>query len=466
MGKWVTPPTIPGEFYCRELKIPDDPYLIGAVMGALWPLAYAGNWEQGSGACTPADTAAAMLAMLWEAYGGTGNCGGDMDVRQGLLDPCILEKSLDGGETWEPFADLALCAATIPPPMPTTGSLRVNANVPEWSPDSGTTWIPIQPYGGSSPTVPPLVSTPGGDDNARACLASTRAALVLSEFYRATFGGIGAGVHNALLTMNNFLTDLNHALFNLVWSPYEGILEAELFRGTDWDTYWQASALGASDIQALTCHLLDNASVDAAGVVTFDFTAVYNGAVAALGTSPGTELQVMLAYIEQEGLNRAGNVEITESGSCEACDDCDYGGGYKLYHTWLLPTSDYCTNTAQGTVANYAGGRTPDGYELRDTQTVTLDLRQPVCVYAVDTGWYATAPSGTFEVYADGVLVTSDTVTTSGATENTTGDSTPVQSTEPVSEITIKYTGGGYQGYRGFLHVIKVYVANSSPDWP
>jgi len=70
MGKWVTPPTLPEDFYCREIHIPNSPEWVGIVSGALLPLIYKNSWEQGDLAITPeqaSEAAYAMLTAFWES---------------------------------------------------------------------------------------------------------------------------------------------------------------------------------------------------------------------------------------------------------------------------------------------------------------------------------------------------------------------------------------------------------------
>lgn len=69
MGKWVTPPTLPEDKYCRQILIPNSPEWVGTVSGALLPLIYKNSWEQSEGGITPevaSEAAFAMLNAYWE----------------------------------------------------------------------------------------------------------------------------------------------------------------------------------------------------------------------------------------------------------------------------------------------------------------------------------------------------------------------------------------------------------------
>jgi hypothetical protein len=64
MGKWVTPPTLPEDFYCRQIQIPNSPEWVGTVSGALLPLIYKNSWEQSEDGITPEEASTAAYAML------------------------------------------------------------------------------------------------------------------------------------------------------------------------------------------------------------------------------------------------------------------------------------------------------------------------------------------------------------------------------------------------------------------
>lgn len=53
---WLTGDAIPEDFFCRVIRVPNDPTFIQAVNGALLDLAYVENWEQ-HGTLTPEQVA-------------------------------------------------------------------------------------------------------------------------------------------------------------------------------------------------------------------------------------------------------------------------------------------------------------------------------------------------------------------------------------------------------------------------
>ena len=70
---YLTPNAPPQGRFCRRLLIPDDPYWVGLVDGALSVLAEEGSWRQ-YGDMTPEDTALEFLNILSEAWAAD-DCG-------------------------------------------------------------------------------------------------------------------------------------------------------------------------------------------------------------------------------------------------------------------------------------------------------------------------------------------------------------------------------------------------------
>lgn len=400
MGKWITPPTLPGEFYCRELRIPDDPYLIGAVMGALWPLAYPGSWEETPGGCSATDTAAAMLAMIWDAYGDDGVCGGNMDVRQSLLDPCTLEKSFDGGETWEPWANLLLCAAEAAPPALAGGAYRVSAGVPEYSLDGGLTYTPIVDDGHEAPYVKPTLATPGDDDDERLCLASTRAALVLANLYSNVYAAAGESIVQLVDTAVDWLEYQFKMLIGVFYWPHAAVLQAQDWANFDYDTHWSAAALTQTQIDNLTCLLLENASIDTDHIVTFDYETVSSQLISVLGVNPGTAVALLVAHITEAGLNTAGSVAITDDGSCVPCSyedtlTTDFNAGLPAwaffdasFPAYLWDTGGWGAWRSFGGLSNTGCAVTTPSGGNREECDLIIDLGRECHVYTISlTAW-------------------------------------------------------------------------------
>jgi len=122
---FITPENLPTGTYCRQILIPNSPYWIGLVSGALLPFTYASEWSQKTG-ITPEEAADRWLQMLNEYW--NSDCGGDGMPCEGNC-PEVLRRvnpdtgqpeiSTDGGSTWtlDPQSAVAQLVA-MPPPVP------------------------------------------------------------------------------------------------------------------------------------------------------------------------------------------------------------------------------------------------------------------------------------------------------------------------------------------------------------
>lgn len=122
---FITPDNLPTGTFCRQILIPNSPYWIGLVSGALLPFTYASEWSQVTG-ITPDEAAERWLQMLNEYW--NSDCGGDGMPCEGncpevlrRFNPDTLqpEISTDGGSTWvlDPQSAVAQLVAQ-PPPVP------------------------------------------------------------------------------------------------------------------------------------------------------------------------------------------------------------------------------------------------------------------------------------------------------------------------------------------------------------
>jgi hypothetical protein len=125
------PQIMPEGFKCVTVYIPDTLECYGAFWNSYEYLATAGAWETDE-AHTAIDvaalwkTAVAMATALWPDEQG---CGMSYELRQNEDNPCLLEQSFDGGETWSLAFDHRLCALqiTTPPPYPDSDTAQADA---------------------------------------------------------------------------------------------------------------------------------------------------------------------------------------------------------------------------------------------------------------------------------------------------------------------------------------------------
>lgn len=281
---WLTPDTLPTETFCRQLSIPNDPLILAAVSGALYPLTKSYNWEE-YGSVTPDEIASAMLDMF-DAYVSqtTGDCEGNGMTCADVL-ACL---GAAGVSLYEyPFVRKS----------PTTG-------LPQWSIDE-TTWWELET----------VTTTPVGET----CLAATRAALVMGRFWQQTFVAAGELFFGALATANAFLQQVNQGLLGILYGSNAQLANAIIFTDFDFSTYMVQSDLTENQYDLLTCLLLEHATLQDDGTVTFNFGAVRDNLISTLGVNPGTALTLLFDYAGEAGLNQAGQVGITDVGDCSSC---------------------------------------------------------------------------------------------------------------------------------------------------
>lgn len=298
---WLTPDTYEeaGEL-CRPLFIPVA--FVPMVGGALALLTEHWNWEQ-SGTMLPERAAEIMTEML-ENWGP--EC---MDCCTVLAHNIALDQADDR---------------------------RVVDGIPQASYDGGETWVDI-PNDGIDAIVPPLTPTPGATPEDKVCNAAERATIVMAEFYRQTFGAYSAGRLNTISSIGHFIKNLSNFLLDIVKTAYAGtIADFILYSEAPYAGEFTEATMSDTQKSDLRCLLSTYGSADPSGIVTFDFGAIQTNMVSDVGFNPGYALNMLIAWIGEAGLNRAGNVgTATSSDCCEAGEWC---------YTWDFtsgPSSDW-----------------------------------------------------------------------------------------------------------------------------
>ena len=298
-----TPASLPVGTTGRCIVVPDNAQWLGLLNAALLMLTERWRYDQ----VEPTDLTPEETAAIWyDIYVSTltSDCEDCPDMNCNDVLACML-----------PYLEASFYE---------DADIRLNpvTNAPQVSYDGGTTWSDIPQSGNGTINAPQPTPTSGANDAAKICLASSRAALVIAEFYKQSFGAFTADLYNALGTANTFLQDVKMVLFNAIYSPYDGILEAAGFLTQDFETNYTAAELSSGALEDLLCLLVTYASVDASGVVTFDYGAVRDNVIADVGINPGTALWFLLGNMQEAGLNTAGSVRITDSPlDCVACYD-------------------------------------------------------------------------------------------------------------------------------------------------
>jgi len=322
---YPTPTDTPAGFTTLSVNVPDNAAWWAIYIGLLESLTDPRAWQQLEGGISREDAADIALEIFIEAVECAEQTGGCMD-----------------------------CCGEIPSyaRLP-DGEVDIVDGVPLLSLDGGTTFMPVPPDSGAALAPQRLVAT-GVNDRAKRCNSALRATNVISELYRQTFGAITANVVNTLQDVNHFLWDLNQVLINLTYGKYTGILKAGGFFGDfPYTTHWTAPDLDGTAQDELRCLLFDSASVDPSGIVTFDFINVRDAVGTVLGVNPGTAVALLLDYIGEAGLNRAGDVGDA-TGNCDDCSEewcylLDFEAGTEGYAAVIAFCSNpYATHSGVG----------------------------------------------------------------------------------------------------------------------
>lgn len=297
---YLTPDSVPDDSQCRVLRIPNSTAWLSVFMGALLPLASSESWQK-SGTLTTQESADVALDVIWNAYS-TANQECPLDVRQNEETPCLLEKSFDGGETWEEFADLQLC-----PPLVVIGA----DGTPYVSDDGGET------YHSAPVEAQPRTPVEGQDSK---CLAAANGAAVMAAFYaqvQAYFDGpvlllvaLG-GIIALILALLGLPLAIGAAVeaFTALWGLLSGFV-ADDFDSDKEDIYRCI----------LFCHstLTDD-------VVTFDYDAILGDVDELWGpieTNVWTAVHYLLLIISSDGVQRSGSTTSVAEADCSDCTDC------------------------------------------------------------------------------------------------------------------------------------------------
>lgn len=301
-ARWVLPTTVnPSTSKCIQVPVPNDPHHIAAFRGAMLALASAANWGN--------DTAhtAKDVAAVWRAIIDTMDWGCTMfDVRQNEDLPCHLDKSIDGGTTWEQWADLQKC----PPKIRTNkGALQF------WD---GAAWVALPGSGderqdGTYTPPWPTGTVPSGQS--AQCLSAEN----ILSVYSTTLTKMRADIAAAKLAVEvsagiTFMLGvfIEPALISTIALALAGLA---LSAGTSvLDTL-----LGSTPLDKIRCNLFLHAGADGS------FTAsAYNAFYAQLATdfTDSTQLSIIRYYFDclgPVGITRQGKAQGITSANCDDC---------------------------------------------------------------------------------------------------------------------------------------------------
>lgn len=281
---FITPSTLPSETYQRCILIPASQEWLGLVNAALLMLTEGWRYEQiYETSLTPEQSAAAAYTLYVQYLEGA--CG---------LECCPLRIN------------------------PFNGRLQQSS-------DDGLTWFDVDDGPWTESLYPPFsampLPRPEATDAEKTCAAALTAAYVLRNLYTQTgntllnvvaatdweyAGALGAMLQGFLMVIGAAAVQPFVALASLL--GVVGVRQQYVDYPLDND-----------DEDLLMCILLDNATLQASGAVTFDFQSVWDAIN--LDSPKNGLVRFLLTMIGPDALNYAGAVDADLGSDCSACEE-------------------------------------------------------------------------------------------------------------------------------------------------
>lgn len=380
---FITPRTLPPDRYCRRLFIPNSPEWIGTITGALLPLIYPSEWEQING-ITAEEAASAAFDMLVQFWNDNCEGAGMFDIRLNPEDSCEVQKTVNGGQTWETAFRLDDCVGE-------TVKARIRRNPSDGSfgymedEDIGFFRFPDGAWVDGVPlTFPePKERTTGTDDQKR-CDAAYAAARVLQALYQQTWGVFIEWAVKGAFNIAREFADLAADLLGGLGGTDVMIGIAEALHAEQ--TSFVEGGFPDSLIEEVQNILYCRASVDAEGRVTFDFDGVVSD-FGAMGTDPYGGLNFLLQlFIGEDGLNAAGNIDA-------GAGDCAQAECQGWCYTWDFTTGDGGWSAEAG-LGQYVSGQY---WTTVDTAEGTTEVRRMLIFKTFPSRLHITRIEATWE---------------------------------------------------------------------
>lgn len=355
-NKWHIPPYPPPEgVRCINVAVPDDPQWIALFYGAIYRLSQQ-IWYDRDEAHTAALVAAVWQDIYLQTIKGENECSMHPDC-------CPLRRN------------------------PRTGLY-------EQSPDGGLTWFQVD----DGPWVDSLVDGSvywpepkqrTGSDAVIRCDAAWAAANVLQSFYQQTVGALLTSAVGGVIGIARYLANLAEILSGIAIGAEMIDIAGELFEQS---AFFVDGGFPDTDLPTLRDILYCN-STTADGKVSFDFAAV-EAEIGAISGTPWDGLSLLLAlYLNEDGLNAAGNIDF-DAGDCSSApcneDGCDYTTASQQFY-WnrglgTVPPMTIVQGNLHATNVLACGSLRFD--EWRGDATLQINFSQPTCVKRMRLGTF------------------------------------------------------------------------------
>lgn len=304
---------------CALITIPDDPQYLSAIIGLVDQLRHSATFARDA-----TKTGAATVARTWDAALQirpvvTVDCEGVMtvfDVRQDPENPCHLQKSTDGGETWTDWADLSLCPPTV---MLGSDGKTIVWWCPTCGPDGGPGW---QPLPNPTPDYDPghddpqtIIDDWADEGQDPSCVFAANVTEAFKSVYERTDYGLFIGATTVF-----FWTEAVFNLFSLKALPKAARRILEIFGDLTQFTYedWHAD-YSDFDWEEMTNALCCFFSAD--GTVTEASFGFGLGAIAGKTGPVWQTTRLLISAMGPNGLNNAATYAGITAHDCDC--DCD-----------------------------------------------------------------------------------------------------------------------------------------------
>lgn len=316
-AEWTPEGTI-----CALVPIPDDPEFLSALVGLIDQLRLSRTFAR-----DVTKTGASIVARTWASALNTQpiatiDCEGVVtvfDVRQRPDEPCILEKSTDGGETWVQFADLTLCPPTV---MIGSDGKTIVYWCPTCGPDGGPGWVPLP---NPDDTYDPAHDDPQTDHSDwpdegtdPGCVFAAN----VTEAFKSVFERVDFGLETGALSQviwvaaNGLYGIANRLLTKKIQEILQAIAANVLSDYADWHDDYESF-----DWQEMTdkfCCFFDDS-----GMVTETSFAFGMASIAGKSGPLWDLTKVLLSVIGPNGLNNAATYAGITAEDCDCdCDNC------------------------------------------------------------------------------------------------------------------------------------------------
>jgi len=320
---YLTGNSLPAETVCGRLFIPNDVQVIANVCGALLELTKSYNWQQ-FGATTVAETVMAMVVMVNGFMDDTcEDC--NMQLRTDPEAACVLQQSIDGGETWTTLFDASSCGAEGPEgpqgPEGDTGPAGPTGPTGDVGPEGPTG--PEGTQGQSGTTSEPAGPPPGTNGQAKRCGVARGVTQWLIEKFGDSLDAFQAAI------------ELGQTINAAVSGMIDGIpvigafIDAALDYGqeiADWDVANLKACITEEWEDEVFCNLYCLLGDD--GVITDEIYADFITACASMplcvfgATLVGQVFSVMLLAIGAQNVRNRAYIFSAPNDDCPPCDNC------------------------------------------------------------------------------------------------------------------------------------------------